>query len=500
MLHRSFICLIVFICQLILASPGFSQEGQRILTLEDALRIAKEQSPEALTTKQEFRRSYWSYKTFKGTYLPQVAVGAVIPDVNRVIEPLTNYENGVVSYVPTQSSTLSADFIITQKIGFTGGDLSLHSGLERRDNFFFTDSSLTSYYSTPINITYRQPIFKFNPYKWDKKLEPIAYDQSKRKYLEDIEKINMKMVFLFFELLKAQVEMKIADSTLSIDHELYKIADGRYNFGQILENDLLNLKLQFLRTQTRVEDARLNLDQALDQFKSFLRIKDTIPVILIPPANIEFFMVDPLKAVEEANKNTSASLDFEKKLLEAARDVNKAKMEGRFDADLIATFGYNQTAGSVPDAYKSPADKEVVSLGFTVPVLDWGVARGGIKIAQSQEEIVINSVAQDKIDLERQVRLKAIKFNQQKTLVQIATESDRVAKKTYELTKARFLIGKAVDIRDLNQAKIDMDNSEKSYYEALQTFWQSYFELRQLTLYDFEKLERIQFNIEDINP
>jgi len=499
MLHRCFICLIVFICLLILASPGFSQEGQRILTLEDALRIAKEQSPDALTTKQEFRRSYWSYKTFKGAYLPQVAVGATIPNVNRVLDRKLK-DNGEVSYIPTQTSSLSADFTISQQIGFSGGSLSLYSGLERTDNYFLTDSSVASYLSIPINIIYTQPIFKFNPYKWDKKLEPIAYDQSKRKYLEDIEKINMRMVFLFFDLLKAQVEMKIADSTLSNDHDLYKIAEGRYNFGQILENDLLNLKLQFLRTQTRVEDARLNLDQALDQFKSFLRIKDTIPIVLIPPANIEFFMVDPLKAVEEANKNTSAALDFEKRLIEAARDVNKAKMDGRFDADLSATFGYNQTAATVPDAYKNPADQEVVSLGIKVPILDWGVARGGIKIAQSQEEIVTNSVAQDKIDLERQVRLKAIKFNQQKTLVQIAAESDRVAKKTYELTKARFLIGKAVDIRDLNQAKIDMDNSEKSYYEALQTFWQSYFELRQLTLYDFEKLERIQFNMEDIKP
>jgi hypothetical protein len=498
--HRSFICLIVFIWQIFLASSGFSQEGQRILTLEDALRIAKEQSPDALTTKQEFRRSYWSYKTFMGTYLPQVAVSAEIPNVNREILKLTNYNNGVVSYVPLQSSSVSADFIISQKIGFSGGDLSLQSGLERTDNNFFTDSSTTSYLSIPINIIYKQPIFQFNPYKWNKKLEPIAYDQSKRKYLEDIEKINMRMVFFFFDLLKAQVEMKIADSTLSINHDLYKIAEGRYNFGQILENDLLNLKLQFLKAQTRVEDAKLNLDQALDQFKSFLRIKDTIPIILIPPANIEFFMVDPLKAVDEANKNTSAALDFEKRLIEAARDVNKAKMDGRFDANLYANFGYNQTAATVPDAYKSPTDREVVSLGFTVPILDWGVARGGIKIAQSQEEIVANSVAQDKIDLEREVRLKAIKFNQQKTLVQIAAESDKVAKKTYELTKARFLIGKAVDIRDLNQAKIDMDNSEKEYYTALQTFWQSYFELRQLTLYDFEKLERIQFNMEDIKP
>ena len=287
---------------------------------------------------------------------------------------------------------------------------------------------------------------------------------------------------------------------MSNNIELYKIAEGRYNFGHILENELLNLKLQLLKAQTRVEDAKTSLDLALDQFKSFLRLKDTIPVALIPPANIDFFIVDPVKAVEEANNNSSASLDFDRRLLEAQRDVNKAKMDGRFDANLYATFGYNQTAANVNNAYKSPLDQEQVAFGMEIPILDWGVARGRIKIAESQEEIVNNSAAQERIDFEREVRLKAIKFNQQKTLVQIAAESDKVAKKTYELTKARFLIGKPIDIRDLNQAQIDMDNFEKAYYSALQTFWQSYFELRQMTLYDFEKSERLTFNVKDIKP
>ena len=499
MSHRIWLGLMVVIFHLFVFSPAYSQDNERILTLEDALSIARQQSPDALTTKQEFRRSYWSYKTFRGTYLPQVGISAEIPNINRVIQQIPNYETGVINYVPTQNATFTGTLRIRQEIGFTGGSLSLQSGLQRLDNYF-TDSSSTSYYSTPINIIYSQPIFKFNPYKWDKKLEPMAYDQAQRKYLEDTERISMKMVYYFFDLLNAQVEMKIADSTLSNSSELYRIAEGRFTFGQILETDLLNFKLQLLRAQARVEDARVNLDLALDQFKSYLRIRDTVPITLIPPANIDFFNIDPLRAVQEANKNTSTALDFDKKLLEAKRDVNRAKMDGRFDANLYANFGYNQTAPNLPDAYKSPLDQEQVSLGLEIPILDWGVARGKIKIAESQEEIVTNSVEQERIDFERQVRLKAIKFNQQKILVEIAAESGRVAKKTYELTKARFLIGKPIDIHDLNQEKIAMDDSEKAYYTALQTFWQSYFELRQLTLYDFQKSERLHFNLEDLNP
>ena len=88
----------------------------------------------------------------------------------------------------------------------------------------------------------------------------------------------------------------------------------------------------------------------------------------------------------------------------------------------------------------------------------------------------------------------------QKNQLRIAAKSDTVARKTYEVTKGRYLIGKINSILDLNNAQIETDNSEKSYYYALQTFWRSYFELRKMTLFDFVRNEPIQFNFEDVRP
>jgi outer membrane protein TolC len=39
-------------------------------TLNDVIRIAQEQSPDAILSKHRFRASYWQFRSFKASYLP----------------------------------------------------------------------------------------------------------------------------------------------------------------------------------------------------------------------------------------------------------------------------------------------------------------------------------------------------------------------------------------------------------------------------------------------
>jgi outer membrane protein TolC len=476
---------------------GAAQNAPRKFTLDQTLELARNRSIDALNAKQQFRSSFWEYKSFRGDYLPQITLSGTIPDLQRTI-PLV-YENGVQTYVPQQYTQYSANLGINQRIGFTGGTLSINSGLQRLDNII-DDSVSTSYLSTPVNIGYSQPIFQYNPFKWERKLQPLKYSMAKKKYLEDIEQVNLTATTIFFDLLQTQIEKKIAMTNLSNYDTLYRIAKGRYQLGKIAENDLLLLELNFLKAQAAVENADLALDNAQFRFKSFLRLKDTAAFNLVPPADITYVTVKPQDAIEQANFNSSTSEDFQRRLLEAARDVNMAKMEGRFDATLSAIFGYNQTAPTLDKAYKSPLDQEQVTLKMDIPLLDWGVARGKIKKAESNEEIIKNSIEQEIIDFERNIYLKVVQYNMQKNQLRIAAKSDTVARKTYEVTKGRYLIGKINSILDLNNAQIETDNAQKSYYYALQNYWRICFELRKLTLYDYLRNEPIHFNFEDVKP
>lgn len=483
--------IITFIISMAFSLHVAGQDNVRRLTLDKAIEISKEQSPGALNARQTFRSSYWEYRSFRASNLPSLGLTATLPSITQSLTPYLN-PDGTQSYIRQQNISANANLALTQKLGITGGTVYLSSGLSGINNF--NTENPISYMSTPINLGLYQPIFTYNSFRWDRKIQPLKYTQAQRKYLEDIEQIAITTTDYFFALLQAQVEKKISLTNLSNYDTLYHIAKGRYQLGKIAENDLLQLELNFLKAQAAVENANLALDNAQFRFKSFLRIKDSVNIELVPPADITFFTIDPNTAVDLANKNSSSVLNFKQRLLEAARDVNRAKTEGRFDAELNAVIGLTQTAATVPDAYINPLDQRQVSLGLTVPILDWGVARGKIKMAQSQEEIVKTSVEQDVIDFQRNIYLKVVQFNMQQNQLRIAAKSDTVARKSYEVTKGRYLIGKINSILDLNNAQIETDDSEKNYYSALQTFWRSYYEIRKMTLFDFILNEPLRFD------
>jgi outer membrane protein TolC len=471
-------------------------EEVNILSLNDVIYIAQQQSPDALIAKHRFRRSYWEYKTFKANYLPQLRADATVPEFNRSIDIVT-LPSGVDIFQERSFARTSAELSINQRVGFTGGQLFVNSGLSRLDNF--TDSTtLTSYRANAINIGYSQPIFRFNPYKWDKKIEPVKYTQAQSVYLENMEQVAITATNYFFNLLLAQIEREIAYKNMFNYDTLYRIAIGRYNLGKIAENELLQLELNYLKATAAVENAELSLENNLFKLKSFLRVKNDATIQLIPPNETYHFPVDAATAIDAAKENSSTSLDLEIQLMEAASQVNQAKRTNRFEAELNAVFGLTGTNDQFSRVYQEPLDQQQVALGLSIPLVDWGLARGSIKMAESSEELIRTSVEQESIDFEQSVFLTVMQFNMQKNQLMIAAKSDTVAQKRYDVTQKRYMIGKVNDVLELNNAQIDFDNAKKSYFQALQTYWVNYFELRKLTLYDFRDNQKIKFNLNEI--
>ena len=485
-----FITLIfTLLCPVILKSQDTTI---RTLTLDDAIAIAREQSPDALTAKHRFRVSYWQFKTYRASYLPSLVLSGYIPDFNKSIQTYPSDE-GTQFYYKSEN-WLSAGLSLRQKIGPTGGTLSLNTDLNRID-YLIDDSS--SFSSNILNVTYSQPLFQFNEYKWERKLEPIRYTEAKKKYLEEMEDVALTTSNHFFNLLEAQIRIKIAEINEANYDTLYKIAQGRYNLGKIAENELLQLELQYLRASAALEEAGLEIENQLFQFKSYLRIKDDRHIQLISPSDITPFFVNSLKALEEARENSSTALAFDRRLLEAESEVDRARLDDRFDASLYAVYGVSNSTQYFKDLNVDPSDNQQVRLGITFPILDWGVARGKIKMAESNQEIVKTSVEQEQLDFDQDIFLKVARFNMQYNQVKIAAKSDTVAQKGYDITKARYLIGK-ISITDLNIAQTEADNSKQSYYNALGSYWRYYYELRKMTLFDFKNNKPIMVDFDKL--
>lgn len=492
----AFLGLIILIIGINSKSASLYAQQTKTYTLEEVIKLAQEQSPDALIAKHTFRRSYWSLRSFKAQYLPGIRLNATLPNINRSINAVQG-QDGTSVYTSQSFTDYSVDLSINQKVGLTGGEFFISSGIKRLDNFL-PDTSTTSYLSNMINIGFSQPLFQYNAYKWDKIIEPLKYDVARRTYIETNETVAITALNHFFTLLLAQVELEIAKKNESNYDTLYRIAKGRYTLGKIAENDLLQLELNLLKAQAAVEVSQLDYENKLFTFKSYLRLKTTDDIKLVPPTNIEHFDVPVQTAIDQAKTNTSSGLEFQRRLLEAQSNLDQAKKNGRLDADIYAMFGLTQSSDNVPDSYKNPLDEERVSVGISIPILDWGEAKGRIKMAESSLELVQTAVEQDKIDFEQNIFIEVMQFNMQKKQLYIAAKSDTVAQKRFDVTQKRYMIGKVNDVLELNNAQIDNDNSKKGYYSSLMNYWRSYYNLRQLTLYDFQKDMPITFDVDEL--
>ncbi len=471
-----------------------AQNPTKVISLQDVISLATDNSLDAVKARHRYKGSYWQYRSYKAGYLPQLSLDATIPSLNRSISPVT-LPDGSDVFINRSLANSSVNASLKQNIGITGGQLFLNSGLQRID--LIRDSLVTSFSSTPISIGINQPLFGYNAFRWERRIEPLRYEEARRQYIEDKENTAIKATNYFFDLLNAQINVQISEANYSNNDTLYKIAKGRYNLGKIAENELLEMELNFLNAEASLEQNKIDYQSALFRFRSFLSIKDTLPVELSLPLETPACLVLPQKAIEEALKNRPDALAQERNLLEADRDLARAKADNRFNVNIFGVYGLTQTAEGFNNVYKTPLDQQQLVIGFQLPILDWGVSKGKIKMAESNRELVKTNVEQAVIDFEQEIFLKSMQYNMLAKQLDIAAKADTIAQKRYEVTKQRFLIGR-IDIIPLNLAQEAKDMAKQSFVNSLRNFWVSYYEMRKLTQYDFLKNKKIEADFNNL--
>ena len=450
-------------------------------SLYEIVELAREESPAALQVETRRENRYWQYRTYLSDYKPQL-----------VISGMEEYNNGII---PTVQPDGSYDFnkvhqnfgrvelSLEQQIGITGSKIFLTSQLSRFDNF---SDNFKRYSGNPAFIGIEQPLFRFNSLRWNRKIEPLRYEESQREYVEELEQVSVNAASLFFDLLLAQASLEIAQKNLANNDTIYKIAEGRYNLGKVSEGELLQLELTLMRAQQQVAEAKLDLETSGLRLKSYIGLNNNDQLVLIPPVVIPEFDVDVAVAVQEASNNRKDAISFKRQQLEAERDLAMAKNNSGLDASLRATFGLTNQGLEFTDVYQSPGDQQGVSLEFSIPVIDWGRQRSRVKTAEANMQLVDYTVAQERINFEQEIFTQVKLFEMLRKQTVIAEKSDDIAQRRYELSKNRYMIGK-ISITDLNIAMQEKDEARRSYIASLREFWVAYYRLRQLTLYDFQQ-------------
>lgn len=454
--------------------------AQRV-TLQNAIHIAQQNSYDATLARYSFHASYWIYRSFMAELLPSVNLSGGIMNFDHSIVEARSYEDGKVSYVSNNTLSNNLTLSVDQRIAATGGTVSLQSYLYRLDQFTYKEKT---YNSQPMRISYIQPLRAFNSLKWEKKTAPIEYVIAQKSYMTSMQDIAIRTTSLFFSVLTAQSDYKQSISTQSDREALYEMAQRRLALGTTTKSEVLQMELSLLNAKVSVSKNKLALDDAMYDLFSYLRVTDYTNAELIPPMAVPDIIVNTDLVLQKAISNSSHSQEQKLQMLEAEKTLAQAKANRGIQMTISGQIGLTQTGNSFRSAYNNLRDNEIVGLTLSLPIFDWGVSRGRVKMAQAQLDVVKTKLEQSHMDYVEELRRKVIQFNSQPTLCRDAMRAQEIAEERYGITYKRFETG-AVTVTDLNTAQQEMESANFQYINQLRTFWNDYYTLQKLTLYDW---------------
>jgi outer membrane protein TolC len=462
------------------------------LSLDDAIRLAQEQSPYYHRAKNTYELSYWQFNNFKAGFKPQIRLKATVPTFYRAINPITQ-PDGTIQFLRVSQANNSVGLSISQNIGFTGGTFSAGTSLQRTDNFSGNQSSY--FLSTPIQVSYVQNSLLYNNMRWEKKIQPLVFETAGKQYTEDMELAAYEAVKLFLEGLETQLAIDIATTSQANADTLYRLSRDRFGIGTVPRTDLLQLELNMLKAKNELNNSRIRNEGAIRSLKRFLGFDQGDSLLLVVPVAPPQLVIKYERALEQARSNRPALANFWTERLKADQEIAKAKGQNNLELSLTANLGTQQTAEKLRASYTNLQNQQYLGVTLNLPIQDWGYRKSQIYLAKANRELTEVNMRQEELIFEQEIYMQVLEFNQKHIQLQMAQIADTIAQQSLAITKQRYFLGK-LGMPDLNLALQESVGAKKGYIQALSNYWLSFYTIRRLTLFDFYNGEVLKYKKE----
>jgi outer membrane protein len=464
--------------------------AQQTITLPEAIALTRERGHEAHAARAARDAARYRHRAFRSRLLPQLSLDATVPAYERSISGVPQ-PDGSTDFLSLRRTNGSATATLAQKIPLTGGDLLVSSSLAGFQTRLTGQPLDERWFSTPVSIGLRQPLFRPNTAAWDRREENVRTEFDERVYLEAMEDIALRTTNAFFDLYAARVGLDNAIKNAAVNDTLYRLNTGRFDVGKIGENDLLQSELALLRARAALDDARLTHERAADALRLVLNLPAGTPLEVAVTDEVPDFDADTAGAVAEALKNRAAVSGVALDDVQARRRVAEARLANGPGATVQASYGFNATALEANLAYQNLGEARRFTLSVQLPLWQWGAHHEGVQAAQADRERV-TSLSQVTVEqTAHDAHFAALELGQARRNLALVAKADSVAGKRFEVAYNRYVIGR-IGVDNLYIAQAEKDQGLAQFVQALRGYWLAYYRLRRATLFDFATGEPIR--------
>ena len=467
---------------------GMAQTTVR-LDLERTVELATDSSLTADLYRSVFHEARYAWLSWMAGRKLQLELSATPLNFEQLMTQRYISDTDNDEYRQQKRLLSSASLQAQQVMEPWGGSFYASTGLGYLGNY--GDITQQQFAVTPVRVGYRQELLGYNPYRWSRQTEPMRLTVAQQQMNYSVEQTAAEAVKRFFLLAVTQEQLKMAQEQIQSCDTILAIGNRRYRIASISKAELDILTLQRSLAATTLKSAQLSHQQAARSLAVWLGMDERTRLELMIPSVLPRLEVTASDAIAHASRNNPNYLSMQLKELEARRDAEQLKRKKGLNASIDASIGLNQVAERFDHAFRSPLVQNQVMVSLTVPIVDHGKKRNAWLAAQSKAETAAHQREEQRRDTELDVTQTVAEVGQRQSMVGDAQRSLQIAEDAYTAMLQRFIRGQA-NVNDLSLAQQYWQTARVNQVTALQDFWNSYFHLRLLTLYDYLKCEPIR--------
>lgn len=469
--------------------------GQRILTIEDAMNIAAENSPALMRSKLSMERSQLNLVAQRASLKSRFSL-----TLNPVsYSKSRSFDSRESEWYTNEQFQTRGTFQVDQPLIWTDGTLSLRNVFSWQDNSSqrVTGSNSDQAFTNNLYLELTQPLFTYNRTK----MELIRLEQDlENSYISfALQRLNTETQITnrFYSVYMTQQSLDIRKEELVNAQQSYKIIKNKVDADLAASDELFQAELNLLTAQSSVDEGQVNLENQKDQLKQTIGLPlDDDFVVHGEITETEFFLVDQNKALEHG---LNSRLELRQREIEIANlefTMIETKARNEFSGDVSLSMGLTGDNKRFPDIYQNPTTNPRVSLSFSVPIFDWGANKARVQAQKVAQTISAIQYEDQKIEIELNIRQTCRNLANLITRIEIEKQNVNNAQLTYNLNLVRYRQGDLTGM-EINQYQTQLSSRKISYMQALIDYKYELLNLKILSMYDFEKDEPV-FPLKDL--
>ncbi len=416
---------------------------QRVLTLDECVRIAWGEQPQVAIAERQWRLSEERVKSIRANLFPQLSAGY---QFRRYLSTRIGFQIGV-------------------------GQVQVQEPLEFKETSLSVSQLLFDSFQTPLQI--RQAKAQANA-------ASLAYERTRAD-------IALQVAQQYLEVLRARALVRLQERVLERAKRLLEAAEAGYKAGTAAKLDVLRAQVQVRNAEVELLAAQNQERVALLTLRNLMGVDDDFLFDIADPPEEPYTPPSLTECLAQALRQRSEIREAEWQRTSA----NIAKQLARINALPVVniTGSYNR----YPSTTRITDKEWAINLIVSYPIFDGGRVKAELAQAKLQEEQAELSLQRTIDTVRLQVHQAYSNWENARERWSAAQEAVKEAAETARLTEEAYKAG-AVSLLDVINAQVALAQAETQEVQARYDLLRAIYALRhamgEITRYFIQKARR----------